>query len=119
MFFYMKESPMFTERTAERELMKRLQRIRERAARITGINLNTPYPFTAPALGGFTGGIAGYALGRRYDVPDYLAVPAGFLTGMMTGDAVNKGFAYDNDKISSLRTRVRIRKLLNDRRYSY
>ena len=108
---------MLTERTTEQQLRQRLHRVRERVANITGINLNTPYPFAAPALGGFAGGIAGYGLGRRYDIPDYLTVPAGFLAGMTAGSTINRRFAYDNDKTSALRTRLMVRRFINERGY--
>ena len=104
---------VMSERTAERMIRAKYRQMRRRMAEITGINLNTPYPFLAPAGGGLAGGIAGYSLGRRYNIPDYLSVPAGILTGGVAGSSINNMFKYPEDKISSLRMQIRLRRCHN------
>jgi len=106
----MEGTMVMSERAAERLIREKYRQMRRRMAEITGINLNTPYPFLAPAAGGLAGGIAGYTLGRRYSIPDYLSVPAGILAGGAAGSTVNNMFEYPADKISSLRMRIRLRR---------
>lgn len=108
----MEGTMVMSERTAERMIREKYRQMRRRMAEITGINLNTPYPFLAPAAGGLAGGIAGYSLGRRYNIPDYLSVPAGILTGGVAGSSINNMFEYPEDKISSLRMRIYLRRRL-------
>jgi len=108
----MEGTMVMSERTAERLIREKYRQMRRRMAETTGINLNTPYPFLAPAGGGLAGGIAGYTLGRRYNIPDYLSVPAGILTGGVAGSSINNMFKYPEDKISSLRMRIYLRRRL-------